>query len=638
MMRCFLRRKFVGWSQLLVALAGLGATACAGPSAPTATTENYLHCREVYKPVRGRLYDRHGTLLVTNEVYYTLSLPHLAQLDTVAFNQLMGWPEGALQARVLAARLPAGPPPRRPAPVADSAGVVAPDTAKPKPAPPRVQRWPIELALTKPQADSLRRHAQAYPGLVVQAHRARTYRTTVAAPVLGYQPAAAQQFLYLAQKLERGRYYRLRNSGVEGYYNKLLAGHRGAYHPLTDGHGRTHGTWAADTTYQPGQDLHLSIDAELQAYAEHLLGERRGYLVALDPTTGEILAYVSAPTYDPAALTSPARNAERRALLRNPDQPLLNRPAVLAQPPGSVFKLVNAAVALQLGAITANTPFACDQSLINCVHPHPTARNLTMALKYSCNPYFYQVLRAVVEPRPDSAATAADTVAARHAHLAAWRRCVRSFGLDTLLGVDVAREQPGFLPTPAYYDKARRTRNWTFKSIYSLSIGQGEINLTGLQTANVLAAIANRGWFITPHFVRAIGKSGRPLVRFTERHHPLVDSANLAALVPGMIAAMQRGGTAELASLADVGITVAGKTGTVQNDEGDDHATFAGFAPANKPKIVVAVYLENAGFGGLSAAPCAALIMEKYLKGKIAPQRKKWENWLRCGDLASQGH
>lgn len=588
--------------------------------------------------MRGRIYDRHGELLVARQDFYTVSIPKSATLDTVAFNELLGWPAGALQARVFAARLPAGPPPRRPEPVADSTGAVAPDTAKPKPAPPRVQRWPIVLTITRPEADSLRRHAREWPGLVVSHRRERSYLTNVAAPVLGYQPAAAQPFLYLAQRLERGRYYRLRNGGVEGYYNNLLAGHRGAYHPLTDGHGRVHGRWAADTAFQQGQDLHLSLDAGLQAYAERLLGERRGYLVALDPRTGEILACVSAPTYEPAVLTALGRNAERRALLLdNENRPLLNRPAVAANPPGSVFKLVNAAVALQLGAIKKDTSFACDQSLVNCVHAHPRARNLTMALKYSCNPYFYQTLRAVIEPRPDSAASLADTVAARHAHLAAWRRYVRSFGLDTLLGVDVSREQPGFLPTPAYYDKARRTKNWNFKSIYSLSIGQGEINLTGLQMANVQAIIANRGWYITPHFVKAIGKGG-PLPRFTQRHRTLVDSANFAALIPGMVAAMQRGGTAELASLADVGITVAGKTGTVQNDEGDDHATFAGFAPADKPRIVVAVYLENAGFGGLSAAPCAALIMEKYLKGHIAPKRKRWEKWLRCGDLARQGH
>jgi penicillin-binding protein 2 len=620
---------------LCIILAGLGA--CSAPP-KSGLAEEYLNCREVYEPVRGRLYDRNGTLLVAMRAHYTLVLPHLPVLDTVAFNQLMGWPDGALQARAFAARLPAGPPPQRRALVADSTGAAAPDTAKPKPAPPRVQRWPIELAITKPEADSLRRHAREWPGLVVHRRRARTYLTAVAAPVLGYQPAAAQQFLYLAQRLERGRYYRLRNSGIEGYYNNLLAGHRGAYHPLTDGHGRVHGRWAADTLYRAGQDLHLSIDAKLQTYAERLLGERRGYIVALDPTTGEILACVSAPTYDPAVLTAPGRPAPLRALLLDKNRPLLNRPAVAANPPGSVFKLVNAAVALQLGATTDHTSFPCDQSLINCVHPHPPARNLTLALKYSCNPYFYQVLRAVVEPRPDSAATLADSSAVRHRHLADWRHYVKSFGLDTLLGVDVAREQPGFLPTPALYDKTRRTANWTFRSIYSLSIGQGEINLTGLQTANVLAIIANRGWYVIPHFVRSIGQSSQPLPRFTARHHTLVDSANFAALVPGMVAAMQHGGTAELASLADVGITVAGKTGTVQNDEGDDHATFAGFAPAAKPKIVVAVYIENAGFGGLSAAPCAALIMEKYLKGYIALKRKRWEKWLRCGDLASQGH
>ncbi|MGI4833335.1 MAG: peptidoglycan D,D-transpeptidase FtsI family protein [Janthinobacterium lividum] len=612
---------------ITLSLAGLGA--CSAPTAP-APAEQYFQCREAYQPHRGRLYDRHDSLLVANELHYTLNLPKGQPFDTVSFNQLLGWPAGALQARVAAARPPAGPAPQLPAALADSLAALGK-----LPVALRPQRWPVQLAITRLEASALRQHARQCPALWVRRYRELTYTVNVAAPVLGYPPAAAQQYLWLAAHLERGRFYRLRSGGLEGYYNSLLAGHRGAYHPLTDGHGRHHGTWAADTVFQPGQDLHLSLDIRLQAYAEQLLGERRGYIVALEPSTGEILACVSGPTYDPAALTAPGRNAERRALLRSEDMPLLNRPALVANPPGSVFKLVNAAVALQLGAIRADTSFACDQSLINCVHAHPRARNLTMALKYSCNPYFYQVLRAVVNGRP---AAGADTSALRHANLAAWRRTVKSFGLDTVLGVDVPRERPGFLPTPAYYDRARGTRNWTFSSIHSLSIGQGEINLTGLQTANVLAIIANQGWYITPHFVRSIGSTGRPLPRFLEAHRTLVDSANLAALVPGMVAAMQRGGTAELASLADVGITVAGKTGTVQNDEGDDHATFAGFAPAKKPKIVVAVYLENAGFGGLSAAPCGALLMEKYLKGHIAPRRKRWEKWLRCGDLASQGH
>ena len=325
-------------------------------------------------------------------------------------------------------------------------------------------------------------------------------------------------------------------------------------------------------------------------------------------------------------LTAPDRAGTRNKLLYNEDMPLLNRSATLANPPGSVFKLVNAAVALQLGAIQPTTGFRCDQSLINCVHHHPVPRNLTIALQYSCNPYFYQVMRKVIEHVPDS--LIADTTAARHLNLAAWQHYAKSFGLDTLLGVDLPREQAGFLPTPAFYDKARRTRYWKFRSIYSLSVGQGEINLTGLQMANMMAIIANRGWYYTPHFVRSIGDKG-PLARFTEKHHTLIDSANFEALIPGMIAVMQRGGTAATSSLADVGITIAGKTGTVQNDEGDDHATFVGFAPADNPKIAIAVYLENAGFGATAAAPAAALVIEKYLRGYIAPKRKNSERRMR---------
>ena len=567
--------------------------------------DTYTEHREVKWPHRGRVYDRRDSLLVDTGQHYLLVLPAHQWLDSARLNRLLGWPDSAVQQRVAELRQRARLP---------------------------------QLELTAAEADTLRRHQREWPALVVRDYTARNYHVAVAAPVLGYAYGNAGPFLAQAQQLARGRFYRLRNGGIESYYNALLAGRRGASHPQLDALGHAHGSWAADTAYQPGQDLHLSLDTELQTYAEKIMGERRGYIVALEPATGEILCYVSAPTFAPALLTAVNRRAERRALLLSPDMPLLNRPALLANPPGSVFKLVNAAVALQLGGIQPGTGFRCDQSLINCVHEHPNARNLTQALKYSCNPYFYRVLQSVVENVPDSLRQPVDTVAVRHRNLAAWTRHVRSFGLDTLLGVDMSLEKPGFIPTPGYYDRHYGRRGWTYRTIYSLSIGQGEINLTGLQTANMLAIIANRGWFITPHFVRAVGGSGAPLARFQQKHHTLVDSVHFAALIPGMVAALGRGGTAELATLDDVGISVAGKTGTVQNDEGDDHATFAGFAPANNPKIVVAVYIENAGFGGLSAAPCAALLMEKYLRGKIARKRKRWENWLRCGDLAAQGH
>ncbi|WP_166648075.1 penicillin-binding protein 2 [Hymenobacter sp. UV11] len=594
----------------MLVLWGVGVVSCSSPDSPASSSasspaETYIRHRELTAgPTRrGEVLDRHDSILVATRPVDLLTLPLRPGLDSVSsvqLNRLLGWADSTLERRIATAQPYAGARPR----------------------------GPVELVLTPAEAARVRRHQEDWPQLTLSQRTMRTYTGRTAATVLGYASANAQGFLSQAKRYRRGRFYNLRSGGVESYYNGILNGHRGYLHPLLDARGQRHGTWAADTVFQEGQDLHLSLDSKLQAYAESLLGGRKGYLVALDPRTGEILCSVSAPTYAPAFLTDPDEAGKRRELLEDEDMPLLNRPAMLANPPGSVFKLVNAAIALQLGATTPATGFPCDQSLISCVHHHPEARNLTMALQYSCNPYFYQVMRAVISRVPDSLAT--DTVAARHANLAAWRHLAKSFGLDTLLGTDVPRESPGFLPTPAYYDKARRTPNWTYRSIYSLSIGQGEINLTGLQMANMMAIIANKGWYIAPHFVRGIGTTGQPLPRFLVKHYTLVDSANFAALLPGMLAVMRRGGTAEASSLADVGIAIAGKTGTVQNDEGDDHATFVGFAPADHPKIAIAVYLENAGFGATAAAPCAALVIEKYLRGSISsPRRKRWERRMQ---------
>ncbi|MFD2787222.1 peptidoglycan D,D-transpeptidase FtsI family protein [Hymenobacter rubripertinctus] len=589
--------------------------ACSSPDQQTTTAPAAQDVRVRYTarrvalpgvPRRGRLLDRHDSVLVATRPEFLLKLPPRPPLDTLALGRLLGWDSTTVRRRFAEARPYAG------------AG-----------------SYPVQFRLTAAEVRRVRRDSAAWPTLALSQRPRRVYTTAAGAPVLGYWSEEAQPFLGQARRTSRGRFYRLRNGGVESYYNGLLAGHRGYAHPLEDAQGRPHGSWTRDTLFQEGQDLHLTIDAGLQSYAEKLLGGRKGYLVALDPRTGEILAYVSGPVFDPATLTAPDRAGLRAELLESDDRPLLNRPATLANPPGSVFKLVNAAVALQLGAIGPGTGFRCDQSLISCVHEHPVPRNLTVGLQYSCNPYFYQVMRNLIERVPDS--LAADTVAARHANLAQWRRYVRSFGLDSVLGTDVPREAPGFLPTPAYYDKARQTRRWTYRSIYSLSIGQGEINLTGLQMANMAAIIANRGWYYPPHLVRGIGAGG-PLPRFLHKHRTLIDSVHFAALLPGMKAVLERGGTAEASSLADVGITVAGKTGTVENggDDDDDHAAFVGFAPADNPRIAVAVYLENAGFGATAAAPCAVLVMEKYLRGSIAPKRRNWER--RIMSRARQGY
>jgi penicillin-binding protein 2 len=600
-----MRTSLTTWKMSLLAVFFMLA-ACSSPEqqvgVQTQTPDTSVHYTQRHVvlpdlPKRGRVLDRRDSVLVATRPQYLLKLPRRPPLDTLALAQLLGWGPMTMQQRITAAL-----------PYEEAAS-----------------GYPVQLRLTKTEAERVRRHKQEWPQLTLTESRQRTYTTSAGAPVLGYMGSEAQAFFSQAKRYRRGRFYQLRNGGVEAYYNGLLNGHRGTQHPLVDAEGQEHGKWAPDTAFQQGQDLHLTLDLSLQDYAEKLLGRRKGYLVALDPRTGEILSFVSAPTYKPGILTAPDQAAARAKLLQHEDMPLINRPAMLANPPGSVFKLVNAAVALQLGAINAATSFRCDQSLISCVHHHPQANSLTAGLKYSCNPYFYQAMRNLIDRVPDSLAL--DSAAgphARHANLALWRRYARSFGLDSVLGVDVPREAPGFLPTSAYYDKVRRTPNWTYRSIYSLSIGQGEINLTGLQMANMVAIVANRGWYYTPHLVRNVGDGG-PLPRFTKKHYTLIDSVNFAALVPGMVAVMQRGGTAETSSLADVGITVAGKTGTVENDEGDDHAAFVGFAPADNPRIAVAVYIENAGFGATAAAPCAALVMEKYLRGSIAPRRKRWE-------------
>jgi penicillin-binding protein 2 len=600
-----MRRAYNRWKTGLLA-AFLGLSACSspdqqtgGPAAGQDVRIRYTARRVVLPelPQRGRILDRHDSVLVATRPQYLLQLPRRPPLDTLKLGELLGWDSTTVRRRI----------------------------AEALPYPDARPGYPVQLSLTRAELARVRRDSANWLNLSWTERRARVYTTPAAAPVLGYRAAEAQPFFQQARRTGRGRFYRLRNGGIETYYNGLLNGHRGYLHPLLDKQGRQHGSWARDTLFQQGQDLHLTLDVKLQAYAEKLLGNRRGYLVALDPRTGEILAYVSAPVYPARTITAPDQAGVRAELLESEDLPLLNRPGMLANPPGSVFKLVNAAVALQLGAITPASAFPCDQSLVSCVHPHRPAKDLTAGLKYSCNPYFYRVMQSLIDCVPDT--LAGDTVAARHATLAQWRRYARSFGLDSVLGVDLPREAPGFLPTPAYYDRARRTRRWTYRSIYSLSLGQGEINLTGLQMANLAAIIANRGWYYPPHLVRGIGAGG-PLPRFRVKHRTLVDSVHFAALLPGMQAVM-RSGTAASSSLADVGISVAGKTGTVQNDEGDDHAAFIGFAPADKPRIAVAVYLENAGFGAEAAAPCAVLVMEKYLRGYIAPKRKRWEKRIQ---------
>lgn len=552
--------------------------------------------RIVKVPYRGLVYDRKGKLLVQNTpVYDLLVVPReVKQLDTARFCQLLQLPIEDLRAGLLAAKKYS-----------------------------RVKASPLVQNLSTAELASIQDNLIDFPGFRIEARMARAYGTQNMAHALGYVGPMP------ATWVDREKYAKYRPtdflgiSGLESFYEKELMGSRGVQYRMVNVRGIEKGAFRGgefDTLSVAGQDLHTGIDIDLQQYGEMLMAGKRGTVVAIDPKTGEILAFVSAPAYDPAMLTGKGLGNRYMELLNNPERPLIDRPLTAIYSPGSVFKLVNELVAMQLGAVTANTGFPCNQRLVRCTHNHEYPGNVSIAIKNSCNPYFYQVMQATVM-RGRSRNRFEDS----RLGLAEWKRNVQTFGLGDKLGVDLMGEKKGLIPSPEYYDKRYGYHRWNYKTVYSLSIGQGEVQVTSLQMANIMAIIANRGYYYTPHFVRSIGQNG-PLPQFQERHTTSVNPGYFEQIIPGMQMVVGRGGTASLASLEQFGISMAGKTGTVQNRHGADHATFAAFAPVEDPKIAIAVYIENAGFGGSSAAPLASLMVEHYLRGKVV--RKKWEEWL----------
>ena len=566
--------------------------------------------RQVQIPFRGLIYDRHDSLLVQNTPVYDLVVVprEVKRLDSAKFCRVMQMPIEDLRLGLQAAKKYS-----------------------------RVKPSPLLQNLSTPELASINDNLIDFPGFRVQARMARTYRTENLAHALGYVGAITPAFL---EKPKYAKYQPGENvgiSGLESYYEPILMGQRGVQYRLVNVRGIDKGPFRGgefDTLAVAGQNLHLSIDAGLQAYGETLLAGRRGSIVAIDPKTGEILCFVSAPHYQPQILTGKGMGNRYMELLRNPDRPLFDRPLMATYPPGSVFKLVNELVAMQLGVVGPNTGFECNQKLVHCTHRHEYPANLNIAIKNSCNPYFYQVMRAAVV-RGQSPNRFEDA----RLGLGQWQKMVKTFGLGEKLGVDMSQEKRGLIPSPEFYDKLRGYHHWNFKTVYSLSIGQGEIGITGLQMANIMATIANRGYYYAPHFVRAIGKSNQPLPEYQQRHYTAVDTTLFKYVIPGMCEVVDgRGGTGNLASLRQFGISVAGKTGTVQNAHGFDHSTFAAFAPVNDPKIAIAVFIENGGFGGSAAAPAAGLMMEKYLRGKVVNYHHRMEDWIKYGNLTVHLH
>jgi len=461
-----------------------------------------------------------------------------------------------------------------------------------------------------------------FPGFFIQKRILRQYNHATAANVLGNIREVS------AKDIENDDYYSLGDYtgdlGVEKSYERYLRGQKGVEILIRDARGRIQGRYedgAHDIEPVSGRDLRLSLDIRLQEYAESLLTGKRGAVVAIEPATGEILCMASNPSYDPRLLVGRERGNNYKKLLDDDSWPLFDRAIMASYPPGSTFKPTQALIFLEEGIIGLNTVYPCHGGYINgglkvgC-HAHGSPLPLKPALQTSCNAFFCWGFKAMIDRRSKygSSANAFEI----------WKNHLVTMGYGYKLGVDLPGENRGFIPNAKFYDKFYKEGHWSANTIISVSIGQGEILATPLQIANLSAMIANRGWFVTPHVVKQIQDTVMP-AEYLERRRPTIDAKWYEHVAEGMKMAVT-GGTCRRAALPD--IVVAGKTGTAQNPHGKDHSAFMGFAPYEDPKIAVAVYIENGGWGATYGVPIGSLVMEKYLKGEIAPDRKPMEEQM----------
>ena len=454
-----------------------------------------------------------------------------------------------------------------------------------------------------------------YPGLFTQARTLRTYPRKSAAHVLGYIGEVDEA------KTKKNPYYKSGDyigiSGLELSYEEVLRGKKGVQIQMVDVHNRPKGSFQDgkyDTTAVVGHNLKTSIDLDIQEYGEKLMENKVGGIVAIEPATGEILCMVTSPSYDPNLLVGSERSKNYPVLAKDISKPLLNRALQAKYPPGSIFKVIQALIGLQLGVIHENTGFPCDKGLVNC-HNHPTCTSVKQSIQHSCNPYFYKVFQRIIQQGKSRSIFTDSRIGFQ-----AWYDLVTQFGLGKSFDSDIKYMKGGRIPTINFYDKWYGKGRWAFQTIYSLSIGQGEVEIVPMQMANFAAIVANKGFYYTPHLVKEIGEEKIKDPRFYKKNIVPVNANYFDMIIEGMSNVVSAG-TARLAQIKD--IEVCGKTGTAQNPRGEDHSVFVAFAPKENPKIAIAVYVENAGFGGVWAAPIASLIIEKYLTRKISDPNKE---------------
>lgn len=548
--------------------------------------------KKIQYPSRGVMYDRQGELLVYNQPAYDITMvpKEIENLDTLDLCNALNITRGYFERRMRDIR------DRR--------------------INPGYSRYTHQVFMTQLSAEEcgvFQEKLFKFPGFYIQRRTIRQYTYNSAAHVLGDIGEVSMRDIESDDYYIRGDF--VGKQGIERSYEKQLRGEKGVEILLRDAHGRIQGRYMdgeLDQTPTPGKDLTLGLDIKLQMLGERLMQNKIGSIVAIEPETGEILCMVSSPTFDPRVMIGRQRGKNHLELERNPQKPLLNRAIMGAYPPGSTFKTAQGLTFLQEGVIQANTPFPCSHGFVHAglrvgCHAHPAPLPLIPAIATSCNSYFCWGLYRMMGMKKYGKVQNAMTV---------WKDHMVSMGFGYKLGVDLPGEKRGLIPNAQFYDKAYRG-SWNGLTVISIAIGQGEVLLTPLQIANLGATIANRGYFVTPHIVKEVeGESLDSL--YSARRYTDVDKAYYDIIVEGMRNAVL-GGTCRAANIP--GIEVCGKTGTAQN-RGHDHSVFMGFAPMDKPKIAIAVYVENGGFGAVYGVPIGALMMEQYLNGELSESSK----------------
>ena len=541
-------------------------------------------------PSRGKIYDRNGKLLVYNDAVYDLMVvpSQVKNIDTLSLCKLLNINDSIFNNNMARAKKYS-----------------------------RITPSIFASQITKEEYGRIAEVLYRYPGFYFQTRSIRQYPLAIAAHTLGSIGEVTKP------EMNRDSYYQLGDyigkSGIEKYYENDLRGTKGIKITVVDVHNREKERYMngkCDTLPEAGTDIILGLDADLQAYGEYLMSGKTGSIVAIEPSTGQILAMVTSPTYDPNELVGRKRGMRYNELLNDPDKPLINRAISGVYPPGSTFKMINGLVALQSGAMNANTAYPCsgpDSEPIKCTHYHHSPVRLYDAIENSCNPYFWLAFQDMMNSKRFGNQKEAYQF---------WYDNVTSFGLGRAFKSDIPFTVPGNIPKKEFYDKMYNGV-WNALTVRSLSIGQGEILVTPLQLANVAAAIGNEGYYYEPHYIRSFGMPHDSLSQqtpidssFITKHVINIKQKHFKDVKKGMQSVFEgEHGTARMSKIP--GITVGGKTGTAENPHGLDHSIFMAFAPVENPQIAIAVVVENAGFGSTWAAPIASLIIEKYIKGQV---------------------